>query len=136
MVLKTTRNDLRRLTWRPGQLELIEDDEKTLKHLPGGHNQSTHGSGGGGSDDGGKPKAKKNDKGKYIPGSVGKLAGVDTSGWKEEATNAQWAMKKIDKMEELAAADKIDFLKQNLYSTTAKHPDKYKKTVLKARPVE
>lgn len=41
--------------------------------------------------------------GKYIPGKVGVLAGVDTSGWKKDSINDQWAMKKIAHLEELAA---------------------------------
>lgn len=52
------------------------------------------------------PMPKKDSAGKYIPGEIGKLAGVNTSSWKKDDATAQWALKKIALMEEMAEKGK------------------------------
>jgi hypothetical protein len=142
-----------RVAWDQGEeafdkdeLELIEkamrpfrrDDEDTdgpekPKGGAGSGNFSHLGRAGkvGGSGQGGGPV--KDQEGKFIPGAVGKTLGVDTSSWDKSSSNAQWAMKKLYKMEQMAAAGHWSLLAAHAWKTNAQYPDKYKKAVLKAQ---
>jgi hypothetical protein len=62
---------------------------------------------------------KKNDKGQIIAGTAGGYAGINTSSWQTGATNPDWAMKKIAKLEEYAAAgDWVKFKKKMSFPIT------------------
>jgi hypothetical protein len=88
------------------QKELLS---KRLKHLPGQHNQMTHGRGRGG---GGDWKT------------------VDTSGWTTNS-GSTWAKKKIALLEKAAAEGDWDFVNKT-HCNSAK-PNGYQKAVLKAQ---
>jgi len=89
------------------------DLEIEWKHLPGQHDQSTHGHGGG----------------------VGSFAGVDTAKWPGHNSSAQWGKKKIALLEELAEKGDWDAVAAASYkpSPEAKSFNSYQKGVLKAQ---
>jgi len=116
------------------------NEQKSIKSFcptgPGGGVDPTCSPGGTGDSASGQvppPQGKKNKAGQFIPGTVGKSAGVNTSDWGIDKTGSQWGMKKIQKMEEWAASGQWDLLHTNFYTTPAEHPDKYKKAVLQAQ---
>lgn len=68
----------------------------------------------------------------FVPGSVGKDLGVDTSKWKQGTVHAQWTMKYLSKLEEYAKDGKYGE-GMNLFHQLVGLPQKYKAAVEIAR---
>lgn len=64
---------------------------------------------------------------------IGKLSGVDLSGWNPKHATAKWAINKIGKLEQFAKAGKWDMFESALSKPGGSTLNTYQKTVLKAQ---
>lgn len=67
------------------------------------------------------PPPQKDSEGNFVPGTMGKASGIDTSDWDPKNSNAQWGMAKIAKMEALVEAGDWDAFAKTEYKDFANY---------------
>ena len=105
-----------------------KDYSGDLKHLPGDHDQQSHGK----HSSSGYKKPQYTADGKIVPGSVGGFAGVQTSQFKKGAA-AQAALKKIAVLEKAAAEGDWTTFTKNMSGAKWEGANARTKAILKAQ---